>query len=234
MVRFQGKMPIFKAKDENFFKRWSLEMAYVLGFLYADGYLQKNKRGSSYFCFTSTDKEIIEKIRNLLRSNHKISLRQRSKNNPEWKDSYVLQIGSKTMFDDLKKLGLTQNKSLILEFPNIPRRFLSDFIRGYFDGDGGVHFGKYWRKDRNKWKWEFTSRFTSGSKIFLTDLWTALKPYIEGGYLYEKNSGHELVFARHDSVALFNLMYNNVSSRMFLERKYNIFQRAFKILKLGT
>ncbi|MBI3260804.1 hypothetical protein HYZ64_00320 [Candidatus Berkelbacteria bacterium] len=48
----------------NFFKHWSRDMAYVLGFLMADGYVFKNPRGSCYFCFISTDKGLIEKVRN--------------------------------------------------------------------------------------------------------------------------------------------------------------------------
>jgi|SRR3989344_77200 len=224
-------MPVLKTFNRDFFKTWSSKMAYVLGFLFADGYLQRNKRGSSYFCFISTDREIIEKIKVILGSNHKIGVKIREAN-PKWKDAYILQIGSKDIFNDFRRFGLTKNKSLTMRFPEIPKQYLGDFVRGYFDGDGGVHFAKYWRKDRNKWKWHFVTHFTSASKEFLAGLYSNLESYVKGGRLGDKNRGYSLVFSRYDSVALFNLMYNNISSDTFLERKYNVFQEAFKTLKL--
>ncbi len=74
------------------------------------------------------------------------------------------------------------------------------------------------------------TNFTSGSKSFLIGLWAVLKPYMKGGRMGEKTRGYELVFSQRDSLALFNLMYDNVPAEMFLERKYNTFQKAFKIL----
>ncbi len=55
-------MPIHKAFNKDFFRKWSLKMAYVLGYLCADGYIQRNARKSSYVCFHSTDFELIEKF----------------------------------------------------------------------------------------------------------------------------------------------------------------------------
>lgn len=221
--------------NKEFFNQWSLEMAYILGFLFADGYVFKNPRGSYFFCFCSTDREIIRKIRNVLQSNHKIGLRLRNKDNPKWKDLYVLQIGSKEIFKKLKTFGIVPNKSLVTRFPNIPEKYTGHFLRGYFDGDGCVHFAKYWRKDRSQWKWHFTTSFISGSKKFLIDLFSALKNLNFSGRLGKKKRGYELVFFRNDSIALFKLMYNNsLSNRLFLERKYNTFRKALAVLKINA
>lgn len=149
--------------------------------------------------------------------------------------AYVLQIGSKDIFNDLKnRFGIIQNKSLVIKLPKVPKEFLGDFIRGYFDGDGCVHFAKYWRKDRNQWKWQFTTSFTSGSKDFLIGLHSVLKNFVFGGRLGKKKRGYELVFSQHDSIALFRLMYHNISSNLFLDRKYNTFKKAFAILKINA
>jgi hypothetical protein len=48
-------MSIYRAKNENFFKKWSPEMAYVLGFFTADGNMLKNKRGAHFIEFNTTD-----------------------------------------------------------------------------------------------------------------------------------------------------------------------------------
>ncbi|MAG12308.1 hypothetical protein CL630_00660 [bacterium] len=212
--------------SKDFFKKWSPEMAYVLGFLFADGHVVTNPRGSCYIGFTSTDKEIIEKIKHTLHSNHTIGIRR--KNNPNWKDQYVLQIGSKSVVQYLKRFGIVQNKSLAIKFPkNIPENMLRHFIRGYFDGDGCVYFGQYWAKDRNKTKQTLQCRFTSGSRLLLVGLKTRLSSYTQGGTLYQKpKGGHELAYSVHDSLALCKLMYNNVSNNLFLSRKYKIFQEA--------
>ena len=50
-------------------------MAYVLGFFAADGNMIKNKRGAHFIEFQITDKNLLEKIRELLGSNQKIAIR---------------------------------------------------------------------------------------------------------------------------------------------------------------
>lgn len=183
-------------------------MAYVLGYFAADGSMLKNKRGAHFIEFVSTDKELIWLVRSALQSNHKISERIRIKGQ---KILYRLQIGSKEIFSDLRLRGFTQNKSLSLSLPNIPRGYRSHFVRGYFDGDGCVYFKKHWAKDRQKMRWIFTSRFTSGSRIFLEDLLRLLRTEgVVGGFITTKNRGFELVLSHRDSLALYRFLYDNI------------------------
>lgn len=219
----------FKNLNTNFFKNWSSQMAYVLGFFTADGNLAINPNGYHYIEFNSCDRESIEIVRNALNSRHKIAERNR---NPKWKTSYRIQIGSKEIFEDLVKLGMKLRKSNDICFPNITPSYLSDFVRGYFDGDGCVHIGKYNRKDRPNPSWFFSTRFTSGSRDFLEGLWNSLQGIISGGFIYKKNRGFDLVFSTHDSLDLFRFMYNNSDSGLLLKRKHDIFLKAFKILNL--
>ena len=73
-------MPIQKTRNENFFKVWTPDMAYVLGFFAADGSMNRNKRGGHYIEFQITDGDLLEKIRTLLQSNNKIAIRNRGVN----------------------------------------------------------------------------------------------------------------------------------------------------------
>jgi len=222
-------MPIFKTKNENFFKRWTPEMVYVLGFFTADGNMIKNRRGAHFIEFQITDKDLLEKIRGLLSSNHKIAVHKR---NSRWKMLYRLQIGSKTIFNDLLKLGLTPNKSKTIRLPNVPNEYFHHFLRGYFDGDGRVSFGIYPRKTRKSKIRLLNTRFISGNKKFLENLLITLKKYsdLKGGFIVKKNRGFELSFSINDSKKLYKFMYEGVTNNIFLERKYNKFQDALKYL----
>ena len=207
-------------------------MAYVLGFFAADGSMIRNSKGGHFIEFHITDRCVLVAIRRALKSSHKISVRKRKQKHHRL--SYRLQIGSKEYFKDISLLGFTPNKSRVATFPIIEASFFGDFIRGYFDGDGCVFLKKYRVKDRRKMRWVFQTRFTSGSQAFLEGLHSSLreKVGIQGGFILEKSksSGWELVFSHADSVALCNLMYNNVPRGLFLPRKYRIFQKALRIL----
>lgn len=222
-------MPIYKTKNENFFKKWSPKMAYVLGFFTADGNMIKNKRGACFIEFQITDKNLLGKIKKAFNSNHKIAIRKKQ---GVWKTSYRLQIGSKEIFNDLLKLGLTPNKSKTIKFPNIPDKYFSHFLRGYFDGDGNVTITKYKRKNRNnKINITILSGFISGSEIFIKQLRNKIKKVanILGGTFYYSNRGYRLYYSVNDSLKLYRFMYKNIIGDLFLNRKKKKFEKYFKI-----
>lgn len=64
-------------------------MAYILGFFCADGSMSKNKRGARFIEFQITDKDLLEKTRTVVGSDHKITIRRR--NNNKHKTAYRLQ-----------------------------------------------------------------------------------------------------------------------------------------------
>jgi len=217
---------MYRKINRKFFKTWSPEMAYVLGFFVADGTMITNNRGAHFIEFHSTDKQLIVMVRNILVSDHKISVR--SPRDIRHKIAYRLQIGSKEMFEDLSTLGLMPNKSLIMKFPTIPEKFQMDFIRGYFDGDGCVYFKQHNVKDRKRKRWIFTTRFTSGTRRFLESLHSGLN--LTGGFITNKKRGYELVFSHQDSLALYRLMYHNDCDGLYLHRKYKLFRKAVRTL----
>ncbi len=204
-------------------------MAYVLGFFAADGSMLCNKRGAHFIEFQITDRQVLVDIRRLIGSDHKITARIRD---TKWNTNYRLQLGSKEWFFDLQKLGFTPAKSNTLQFPKIPEKFVASFVRGYFDGDGGVYFKRHEIKNRKNPRWVFYSHFTFGSRKFLEVLHNALKSHgIKGGFVVAKSNdkGFGLILSHRDSVALCRLMYNN-APRIYLKRKYDTFRKALKIL----
>lgn len=225
-----------KALNQYFFKVWTPEMAYVLGFFAADGSMLINKRGGSYIEFNITDRIVLEHIQKVTNSSHKITTRNGDKRgNPAWKQMYRLQIGSKEWFLDLLELGFTQHKSTTLHFPTVPLKHQGHFIRGYFDGDGCVYFKSHFAKDRNKERWVFQTLFTSGSREFLESLHLEIKRHgVKGGRIAIKSKGaYELVLSWMDSLALYRLMYHTDGvANLFLPRKREKFEKALQVLGL--
>lgn len=222
-------MPIKREVDHNFFSEWNSDMSYVLGFFAADGSMIRNNRGAHFIEFHITDRSLLEDIRKLLASNHKITTRVR---NSRWKTGYRLQIGSKKIFQDLIKIGFSQRKSNTLKFPEIPTEYVADYVRGYFDGDGCIYFKKHFVHTRKKQRWVFQVHFTSGSRSYLSDLKKVLHTCgLSGGFIQNKERGFELVFSHRDGLALYKLMYNNTgANRIFLARKKKKYDLAMATL----
>lgn len=118
--------------NEEFFSEWSATMAYVLGFWYADGYMRHEK--SYRVLFYSNDRDHLAQVANVMKSNSPI------KDVEQGVDCGELCLHSKKLFYDLKRLGGKRRKSTSLILPDVPPIYFRDFLRGYFDGDGSVHF----------------------------------------------------------------------------------------------
>lgn len=202
-------------------------MAYVLGFFAADGSMYRNKRGGHYLEFQITDGNLLKKIRRLLRSNNKITIRERV---PGQKLIYRLQIGSKVIFKDLECLGFVQNKTHVLAMPIIPRHLFSHFVRGYFDGDGNVWKGTIHKFDRLHPSQALKICFTSGSKKFLYSLKENLHIFIStsGGSLCYSRA-FRLQYASFDSLKICRFMYRDKGD-MYLWRKKKVFDSFVKNL----
>ena len=165
--------------NEDYFKKIdTAEKAYWLGFLYADGcitrfYRNENLKSMSLeLTLQDEDYAHLVKFKEALESN--VPIQHKIINNKYKSDRIVINCTS--MCRDLIKLGCTPVKSSTLEFPNndiLPDEYLRDFIRGYFDGDGGVSYteGIYYHKDRNKQynQYSYVCYFC-GNKQFLAKL----------------------------------------------------------------
>lgn len=128
--------------NENFFESIDTEeKAYWLGFLIADGYI--TKRENSYkigVALSSCDIGHLEKLNKSLNSNYPIRTYEATKNSYSNNNYSRLIYSSKIMFDNLLKYNFVEHKTNILNPPdvNLLNGFTSDFIRGYFDGNGSI------------------------------------------------------------------------------------------------
>lgn len=189
--------------NENFFSEWNETMAYVLGFWFADGYMRKEK--SYRITFSGKDKEIFVQILQAFNSSHPIRLTNKEDN------CYFISLCSRKLYEDLLLLGGLRCKSKVINFPEVPRKFLPDFVRGYFDGDGSVFFVKYVRSKDKRLTKELRTNFTSGSQVFLNKLMEVLHdeiglPFKKLG-LFNNGSSIKLGYGMKDSDTLLKYMY---------------------------
>lgn len=223
-------MGIKYAVNEEFFRNWNHEMAYVLGYLYADGSMEDASylRGK-YIRVSSIDRQTILKIKRLMNSKHTIVTRIPS--SQKRGTSYLLRIGSHKLYNDLTDLGLFPHKSLTIKFPKVPVKYLKDFVRGYLDGDGCVYLERAQGKKQKLIVKRLRVIFTSGSKIFLEGLHMALHENfaVQYGKIYDSHRSFQLQYPTSSSIELFRLLYKNVSSRMYLERKLKVFIKYFAL-----
>lgn len=186
--------------NQDYFKTWSHNMAYILGLWFADGCIYSEK----IFDITlhNRDKYILKKIAKEL---------EYEGNLQDYVDRQASRINFScvVIYNDIVALGGTERKSLTTQFPEVPEEFLPDFIRGYFDGDGSAMRIKAGR---------LNTAFTCASKPFLDKLWKILKEKagVEGGS-YDK-SCVSLKFGKRDSLKIGNYMYQN-DPELFLLRK---------------
>ena len=223
-------MPIHKNLNHDFFKKWTSEMAYILGYFAADGSMIRSKRGGFYIEITSTDRVLIEIVKRVTCAEQKISRRVRVGSRD--KIQYRIQVGSRTWFTDLLLLGFTVRKSNTLTFPKVPRAHLSDFIRGYFDGDGCIYVNRVRFADRKKKRLIVLALFTSGSKAFLKKLHMHVRRNgVVGGSLVAKKRGFEVKFSHRDSIALYRFLYDTKPVLLYLPRKRAKFEKAIRLLR---
>jgi len=217
--------------NHKFFKEWSHDMAYVLGFWWADGWIYRNEFSISQ---KTSRKYILEKILSKMGSDYPIKTRK-------WGVCYF-KVSSKDICQDIVRLGGKPHKSLDVGFPGVPKMFLPDFVRGYFDGDGCVCKMKDAMRSKRSGtdKFNYSVSFTSGSKIFIDALLEELrgniidfigsiqtkreKNKIVNGVLWRhERDAYVLQCGINDARRLFGYMYNGGDLK--LTEKFDCFDK---------
>ncbi len=219
-----------KIRDNNYYKRKQIdesffefinteEKAYILGFIYADGYITGTKFGIKQ---SKKDYEILEKIRKALKSEHKIGIYINNNGYINGNEYCSFIVDRKKIVDDLISLGVCENKSKILKFPNynqVPKKMINHFIRGYFDGDGSVYLSNN----------HIYSNFTGTENVLinikkeLNDLGlntkASIRKYPEKD-IYDFKLGGENIMKK-----FYHILYDGAT--IFMNRKKNIFDNYF-------
>lgn len=144
----------------EFFRVWSAEMAYILGYWWADGYMRvKKSTGGHEIEIASLDLGHLLVMAKVIGGNfwfRKVTAVSETR---------AVTFCSKEMYYDLLALGGTPRKSRTIGFPKVPTEFVPHFVRGVIDGDGTLA----WNGDRP------ILQIYSGSQQFLADLVAAVE-----------------------------------------------------------
>lgn len=222
------------AINERIFSKWSANMAYVLGYIYADGHIQNVPSiRAQYLRITSVDKDRLIFIRKVLQSTHPIV--EVPKKHGHYKDKFLLSIGSKTLYKDLLSIGLHPAKSMNMTLPEIPKKHIHHFVRGYFDGDGCLFIERKPSKDRRRTNIHRMSiTFTSGSGKFLEQLGDYLLKCgcIQKKKIYRNGDSFQMRFSTKEAIVICRFMYHGASADAYMRRKKAIYDEYAQIRKL--
>lgn len=216
------------AVNSKFFQNWSSDMAYLLGFITADGCVgiksKKEKKLRYFLNITNKDFSHLRKIKKVLASQHKIH--SKSNGNTDKKEYYFIQIEDKEICRDLMCLGMLPRKTYNLGRLEIPDEYFSDFVRGFFDGDGSVYIYQV-----NK-TFQIKASFVSASLPFISEFNKQLCEAIDipckaVHKVHSKNKKlalYSICFYIDDCEKLANFLYRN-NPTLFLLRKRKIFEK---------
>jgi hypothetical protein len=206
--------------NDDFFKKIDRQSSYILGLWAADGHVRRNQ-----FSLTQNKKDIyiMEQILKVMESNNPL--------NNHYSNNIYFNIYSNEIVSDLKKIfGNFNNKTFDLNFPKIEDKYLSDFIRGFFDGDGCITYQKNEKC--------YTSSIISVSEKFINKLFKILKSEIKdfNGKLKLNNGYYLIVMGVNDTRRFGKYIYKdltNDNNTLYLKRKKEKFEKSGDI-KIAT
>ena len=185
-------MPIYV--DNNYFSEQNNRMAYIMGFLAADGNVSKNgNRIQSQLSLK--DKEHLEMIQSEIGGCEVYEYESNGYKSCGW------HCCSSQIKKDLAVYGIIPHKTGTLSIPKVlDKQYWKDFIRGYFDGDGTIC------KDGTG----FRVTITSANKEILEDINSYFEENgIKPSNLYKDHNNICIRFRSQASIDIYNLLYYN-------------------------
>lgn len=201
---------------------WSPRFAYAIGLLTADGCLSKDGR---HIDLTSIDKAQVLLFRKCLGIKTKVSKKYSGAGNM----AYCVQFSDVLFYQFLMTIGLSPAKSKTISAVLIPDEYFSDFLRGYFDGDGSSYsfYDSVFEKS-----FRFYISFTSASPRFIDWLRRIVKQKIgTNGHLgFNRNNPYiQLKYAKKEAMQICRYMYY-AKGVPCLRRKHLKIKRSMSII----
>ena len=209
--------------NSDYFKTWSYNMAYILGYIATDGNVSQDR--VLKLALQKQDRPLLEKIKDEIEFtgniyNKEIHLKSTDK---DYESSYM-NIYDREICSDLKKLNIISNKSLVLgRFDFIPDEYEMNFLLGVFDGDGSVgqNLG-----DKCKNSIQIRLRYFSASLEFIEYIKDTMEKHgfseVKIREEKRKNDFYSLCYSTKDSIKFYEDAYSN--GTIWLDRKKEKFK----------
>ena len=220
--------------DDNYFENIDSEdKAYILGFIYADGH--NNKLGTRITIgLSAKDIDILEKIRIRLFRNNDAPIRVWDRGFCEIKGRVIkegkmceLHLHSTKISSDLTKIGCVHDKTYKCYLPNIDRKYMKDFIRGFLDGDGSIIHGVYQGYFRAIASICCRESFAKSLKEEVQEILN-----INSNIIVRKETSVVVTWSitkREDVITFLDWIYKDAN--IYLDRKYNKYLEAIQLYK---
>ena len=197
------------------------EKAYWLGFIYADGWISKQKYGD-YFGITLSTKDIdhLHKLKESMQSTYNINSYVHDTDYKDNTEYSVYKVCSKKVVADLIDKGVFENKTDIIEPPKgVPHNLVRHFIRGYFDGDGSF---SYFVSNKNKNMYQVKILGTESLLDYINDFVDDSLGFRIPRYF--KRRDHQTVMSyelssKKRAMAFLDFIYKDAT--IYLDRKYD-------------
>lgn len=189
----------------------TVNKAYLLGFIAADGYLNQPENNRYLeVCLNEKDVSVLELLKSELRASHPISYKPQV-------NARRLHIGSPKLVADIEKYEIYNNKSLTMGnvLRNIPDEFKGNFICGLWDGDGSC--GVY----------DYRYKFLVASILGTKECINGIRDFLDiEGYLRRDKRHHENTLTwsirkKSDLISLYKQTY--LKTPCSLKRKHDKF-----------
>lgn len=204
--------------NDDYFAEQNDRMAYILGFLMADGNVSKSDNRVQ-ICLSEDDADFLEIFYNEIGGS---PVAHYAQNDGKQKICRWQCLSSKIK-KDLIYYDVIPNKTGSAKIPtNLNKKFYPDFIRGYFDGDGSI-----WQEKSGAIGFEITSH----NKEILEQIIEYFKenniPEVKIKTDSRYNINYSFKYRKKASEQIYNILYyNDICIRM--KRKFDKFTTILK------
>lgn len=205
--------------NDNYFNIPSIDNCYWAGFIAADGCIL-NDYPRLLLTLSRVDKLHIIKFCQIIQYTGKPKDTEVIVQNKQYLQSRLVISGCEQIVKDLQyNFAITNNKSLSLIPPVLSESdFVRNFIRGYFDGDGGIAFYK-----SKSLKYPYWSISFCGTFEYMIWIKKTLKTNLNIGNPKINNNGNifSLIFNGKQTLDILNWLYQDTNINIRLDRKYH-------------
>lgn len=214
----QQRRYIYNVNEDFFQVIDTEEKAYCLGFFLADGSFIEN---GIKFDQTEKDKCVLDYIKEVMNITSEIKTyeeRQLTIGNKTYHSKKMCRLTSnhKKLQDDLKNLGIQNNKTYNFTSLKVPNHLWGDFMRGFLDGDGCITASNQ----------SFSISYTIKNKDLVDFIVSNSKPFYDFNVFHDLNKDcYYLRIQNYQNAKKFKENVYHAGFKFCLERKLKVLNK---------